>query len=146
MEDVVSYVVQYLIRILSIVAATIYFKSSIGKFKDIYAFKVVLGDYKVFPNFLVPVITIAVPAIEVAVVVGLLLGGSNILPAAIIGAFMQFCFALLMLLKLNQVQPNGCGCFGLHSAEKITSKHVTRNLGMFIMFLTLVLFPSTQLV
>ncbi|PEP90425.1 hypothetical protein COE95_13475 [Bacillus toyonensis] len=146
MVDVVSYVAQYLIRILSIIAAIIYFKSSIGKFKDIYAFKVVLGDYKVFPKFMVPIITISVPAIEVAVVVGMLLGGSNILPAAIVGTFMQFCFAILMLLKLNQVQPNGCGCFGLHSAEKITGKHVTRNLGMFIMFLILVLFPSTQLV
>lgn len=146
MVDVVSYVSQYLIRILSIIAAIIYFKSSIGKFKDIYAFKVVLGDYKVFPKFMVPIITISVPAIEVAVVVGMLLGGSNILPAAIVGTFMQFCFAILMLLKLNQVQPNGCGCFGLHSAEKITGKHVTRNLGMFIMFLILVLFPSTQLV
>ncbi|MGK0536942.1 MauE/DoxX family redox-associated membrane protein [Bacillus sp. 'calajunan'] len=146
MENFLIYMFQYLIRVLSIIAAIIYFKSSIGKFKDIYAFKVVLSDYKVFPKFFVPVITIAVPAIEVAVVVGLFLGGSNILPAAIIGTFMQFCFAVLMLLKLNQVQPNGCGCFGLHSAEKITIKHVTRNIGMFIMFLILVLFPNTQLV
>ncbi|WP_286925402.1 MULTISPECIES: MauE/DoxX family redox-associated membrane protein [Lysinibacillus] len=146
MEEALNILFQYFIRILSIVAAVIYFKSSIGKFKDIYAFKVVIEDYKIFPNFLVPLIAVTVPALEITVVIALLIGGSNIFSAALVGALMQMGFAILMILKLNKVQPNGCGCFGLHSAEKITMKHVLRNFGMFIMFLLILSFPNTQLI
>ncbi|HHK5536760.1 TPA: MauE/DoxX family redox-associated membrane protein [Bacillus mobilis] len=146
MEESLSISLQYAIRLLSLIGAIVYFRSSIGKLKDVYAFKVIIEDYKVFPKFMIPFITIIVPAIEVAVVVGLFIGGSNIFVAALIGACMQFCFALLMAIKVNQVQPNGCGCFGLHSAEKITMKHVSRNVAMFVMFGILVLFPETYLV
>ena len=73
MEESLSISLQYAIRLLSLIGAIVYFRSSIGKLKDVYAFKVIIEDYKVFPKFMIPFITVIVPAIEVAVVVGLLL-------------------------------------------------------------------------
>ncbi|WZX99286.1 MauE/DoxX family redox-associated membrane protein [Bacillus sp. FSL W7-1360] len=146
MEEFLVYVLHYFIRVLSILCGIIYFRSSIGKLKDIYAFKVVIQDYKIFPKSTVPLITAMIPAVEIGTAVGLFLGGSNIFSVALVGVIMQVCFAILMLIKLNQVQPNGCGCFGLHSAEKITMRHVGRNIAMLTMFFILVVFPETYLI
>jgi hypothetical protein len=145
-NSIIDYIVQYVIRILCLTASIIYFRSMVGKVRDIYHFKIVIKDYKVLPNFLVPVVSIGVPAAEIAVGVGLMLGGNSIQFAALFGAILQLCFTFLMLIRLNTIQPHGCGCFGSHSAEKITIKHVLRNFAMLVLFTIIALFPDVSLV
>jgi hypothetical protein len=114
--------------------------------KDIYGFSVVLSDYKVLPKFLIPLVTIIVPAAELAVAVGFLLGGKNLFISAWIGALLQASFALIMLIRLNTIQPHGCGCFGLHSAERITISHFLQNVALCLGFIIVGLYPHVSLV
>ena len=147
MENIfIDYVLQYGVRILSIVLAGIFLKSVLGKVKDIYGFSVVLSDYKVLPKFLIPLATIIVPAAELAVAVGFLLGGKNLFISAWIGALLQASFALIMLIRLNTIQPHGCGCFGLHSAERITISHFLQNVALCLGFIIVGLYPHVSLV
>lgn len=143
---VMETVFQYAVRVLAIFLAIVYSKSVLGKLKDIYGFSVVLGDYKVLPKFLVPFVAIFVPSAELAVSACLLIGGTNVWIAAVVGGVLQLSFALVMLINLNTVQPHGCGCFGLHSAEKLTITHVIKNGALFAGFAFIAFFPSTSLI
>lgn len=145
-RSLIEYSFQFIIRTLSIFLAGVYIKSVLGKVKDIYGFSVVLADYKVLPKILMPFAAVIVPSAELAVAASFLLGGHNLQLAGWVGAILQAGFALVMLTQINSVQPHGCGCFGLHSAEKITFRHVLLNGALFAAFAFVALFPDVSMI
>lgn len=123
-------------HILFIIGGVVYLKSSEGKIKNPHAFSYVVASYKLMNRKLSKWIAAVMGPLELVAGVSLIFEPTRSL-GLICGIGLQLVFIILMLTRLNQVLPLGCGCFGLHGPEKVTWKKISVNIILLLYFIVL---------
>lgn len=108
--------------------------SALEKYQDIPAFQQTLSDYRLLPEFLVPVAAIAIVAAEV--IAATLLITQGYLWGVYLSAAVLMLYALGILINLLRGRTHiDCGCLGSRG-EGISFYHVFRNLVLLTLLLT----------
>jgi len=90
-----------------------------------------LGNYRVLPAALVPVVAGAVMLAEAAVLAGLLATPLPVAPFALLAALLLLAYAMGMAVNLGRGRNTiDCGCHGFSGRQQIAGWMVLRNLGM----------------
>jgi hypothetical protein len=90
-----------------------------------------LGNYRVLPAALVPVVAGAVMLAEAAVLAGLLATPLPVAPFALLAALLLLAYAMGMAVNLGRGRTTiDCGCHGFSGRQQIAGWMVLRNLGL----------------
>lgn len=111
--------------VLRVVLAGLFAYAAVGKLADVDAFRRASLDLGV-PNGIASVSVVGVPLVELAIAVGLLLGGSARLSAAA-GAALTVAFTALIASNLRRGNRPACNCFGAGNETPIGPKSLARN-------------------
>jgi len=111
--------------------ALLFAMSALESYQDVEAFSQQLADYRLLPEFLVPVTAIAVVAAEV--IAATLLITQAYLWGVLLGLIMLLLYAAGILVNLLRGRTHiDCGCLGSRG-EGISYFHVLRNLVLVIL-------------
>jgi hypothetical protein len=110
----------------SLVVAGLYYRSGSQKLYNPYAFREILRQYQLLPewslNWVGPSLTVA----ELLAALWLLLPWTRLLGAGL-GAALQILFLTATALRLGTHFPDGCGCFELNIPKEVTWRNLAIN-------------------
>ncbi|OGU58247.1 MAG: hypothetical protein A2V66_03380 [Ignavibacteria bacterium RBG_13_36_8] len=130
---------KYFLLCLRILLALVFLFAAIGKISNPEEFAVAITNYKMFPTFIINLIAIIVPWIEL--VIGLLmLFGIAVKENAIIISTFLFCFIIIIAIALIRGLDIQCGCFSTHEGQRIGITKILENFIMLAFGIYLVLF------
>ena len=101
-----------------------------GKFLDLTGFAHILGEYRAFPEKLLPPLAVAVPSLELLLGVWLFTG-RNLRAAALASAALHFGYAAWSAISVQRgLRLSNCGCFGIFLARPLGWSTVVEDLAM----------------
>jgi uncharacterized membrane protein YphA (DoxX/SURF4 family) len=122
--------------------AVVFATAAVGKLRDLTGFVGVVEQYALLPPALVRPFAYALPVVELAAVLGLLLSLSRPLAAAVL-IVLLLAFAAAMAFNLARGRSEiDCGCFIGGQKQRISWALVARNLVLGAFGLTLLAEPS----
>lgn len=121
--------------IISITIALIYFRSGIHKFRKPYSFVQIVYQYKILPYPVTKVFAPLLMIVELIVSIWLLIPVTRF-QGAILGSMLQIMFICLMVKNLGKTFEYGCGCFELNVPEKITFRHISMNISILTLLIS----------
>ncbi len=111
----------------SLVLAAIFFASGAMKFADLDEFRGALESYRIAPAIIEPILTFAIPLVELFAALGLMFTASRTTSASAILVLLGiFSAAIVINLMRGRVYID-CGCFGPALRQKISWWLVARN-------------------
>src|SRR5262245_38167170 len=118
----------------------IFLRAGSVKLADLRDFRLAVDNYRIVPAALVGVTAVAVPAIEVAAGLLLLLG---VLPAVVgaLTAALLVAFSLAVAVNLARGREFDCGCHGGGAPRRISRRHVLVNLLLALAALAVAVAP-----
>lgn len=133
-----------LLFVLRLVIGTLFVIASIGKITDPDHFKIIVSEYGMLPNNLVPVFAVILPWIELVVGLMFMLNQYSKSTALIIIS-MLMVFIVAVVINMSRGVSSDCGCFDLLGfSEKTGSVVIIRDLLMIIMTVPVLLFDSNR--
>lgn len=115
--------------------ALLYYKSSIQKLRNPYAFIQIVEDYQAFPVRATSILAPMLSVVELITSIWIILPWTRVLGATV-GSALQVVFIILIMNNMGKSFNNGCGCFRINSPTKITPVHVLMNIGILLLLLT----------
>jgi Methylamine utilisation protein MauE len=114
-------------------AALLFLVAAIHKLRDLWRFREVFAAYRLLPLSVGRSLAPIVPALELAVAVGLLFENLRT-PALGTGVALLLAYAIAIAVNLSRGRRDlDCGCAGPNDRRPISSWMVWRNLGMAIL-------------
>ena len=129
---------KYSLELIRLILAFLFILSALQKFKSLETFALNVDAYQIFPAFLVNLITIIIPWLELFIGTGLLFKyklQSNL----IFYLFMMISFTILVFIAMIKGLDIDCGCFG-ESSTKVGLAKIMENLVIIVMNLILIKF------
>lgn len=96
-----------------------------------------IANYKILPEFLINLIAVILPWVEVACGL-LLLSGQWVRSAALVSAFLLVVFVIAVSVALVRGLDISCGCFNTHGGRKIGLKLLGEDLLLLAMAFALI--------
>ncbi len=119
--------------IFALVLSYIFVVAALHKFKGFSEFLETVSNYRVLPAFAVKPFAIALPVIELATGIALLIPFTSSLASAVAGILL-LVYILAMLINLAQGRRSiDCGCGGSDQKQNISEWLLLRN-GMLVIF------------
>ncbi len=133
---------KYLIFISRLVVGFILVIAAVTKIAEPEAFAKSILAYKLIPLFLVNIVAIIIPWIELIIgiflIFGIFLGGSSLLSAGL------FCmFAIIIAISLLRGLEINCGCFGADTSP-LGWKRFYEDIGLIILSIHVFLFSKSR--
>ena len=132
---------QYLLFTLRVILGLIFIYSGIIKIIDTSGFSNSIYNYKLLPDFLINLLAIILPWIELITGLLLLLG-ITIKENALIINTLLIIFILAIIINLFRGLDINCGCFGTGNGTKIGITKIIENSILLCMGILLMLFDS----
>ena len=123
---------KYLLLIIRTFLGFIFVFSGIQKILDPNGFSVAIENYKLFPIFLINLIAITIPWLELITGLLLILGYFIKENAAIINSLL-ILFIVLILIAIIRGLDIECGCFGTLDGQKIGLIKIIENSGLLLL-------------
>jgi len=119
--------------------------AAIGKFRNWAVFEGVIANYRLLPEFLVPMVAKALPPVEIVLALALLSGSFSPWPEAV-AAVLLLGFALAMGINLQRGRRHiDCGCFQSALKQTLSWSLVARNGVLTLSLLVVWLSPAANL-
>jgi len=134
---------KYSLELIRLILAFLFILSALQKFKSLETFALSIDAYQIFPSFLVNLITIIIPWLELFIGTGLLFKyklQSNL----IFYLFMMISFTILVFIAMIKGLDIDCGCFG-ESSTKVGVQKVAENMIIVLGNLILIRFCKTPI-
>jgi putative oxidoreductase len=134
---------KYSLELIRLILAFLFILSALQKFKSLETFALSVDAYQIFPAFLVNLITIIIPWLELFIGTGLLFKyklQSNL----IFYLFMMISFTILVFIAMIKGLDIDCGCFG-ESSTKVGVQKVAENMIIVLGNLILIRFCKTPI-
>ena len=132
----------FLLLALRIVIGFIFIYAGMEKIADPESFSKAVYNYKLFPDFLINFIAIAIPWIEVVSGILLIFGLEIKANASIISALL-FLFVVIILISLIRGLNIDCGCFG--GSSPVAWNKILENILMLIGSVIIIIFSEERL-
>lgn len=131
--------------LLSVGLTLVYYKSSVQKIRNPYAFQLIIRQYRLMGNeaagYIAPLIAIC----ELFAALWLLIPQVREW-GIIVGIILQFIFMGALLANLGRTMDRGCGCFELNVPRTVTSKHLLINASILLALCAIWLIESGDII
>jgi len=132
---------KYLLLFIRIFFGFIFIFAAISKVTDSPGFSQSIYNYKLMPDFIINLLAIAFPWIELVAGILLVFGISVKENSAILsGLLVIFIFAIA--ISLARGLDIDCGCFGTVDGSKVGLMKILENIGLLLLGLILIKFDS----
>ena len=135
---------KYLLLIIRVVLGFVFIYAAVTKISDLNGFSQAIYNYKLFPLFLVNILAIILPWIELSAGLLLVFGVSVKDNSAIISGLLVI-FIIAVLISLFRGLDIECGCFGTVDGSKVGIQKILENIGLLILGIILIKFDSSLL-
>jgi len=136
--------IDYAIAIIRIYLALYFVISGLDKISDLTGFAQSIENYKIMPLYVVNIIAIVVPWIEV-IAGGLLLLGIYIKENSTIIFSLLIVFTLAVISAVLRNLDINCGCQGTNGGQKVGILKIIENIALIIVAFLSIKFPKQVL-
>jgi uncharacterized membrane protein YphA (DoxX/SURF4 family) len=133
-----------IVLIIRFVIAGIFIRAGAVKLADREEFRLAVANYEILPARLVSAAAVGVPAVEVTVGLLLLLGVLSGVVAAVLAALLV-CFSAAIAVNLARGRVFACGCDGGTAPQLISWGHVTVNVVLVALAISVSIAPPASL-
>jgi len=135
---------KYLLLIIRLVLGFVFIYAAVTKISDPNGFSQAIYNYKLLPLFLVNILAIILPWVELSAGFLLVFGVSVKENSAIISGLLLI-FILAVLISFFRGLDIECGCFGTVDGSKVGLQKILENVGLLILGIILIKFDSNLL-
>ena len=135
---------KYLLLIIRLVLGFVFIYAAVTKISDPNGFSQAIYNYKLLPHFLVNILAIILPWVELSAGLLLIFGVSVKENSAIISGLL-IIFILAVLISFFRGLDIECGCFGTVDGSKVGLQKILENVGLLILGIILIKFDSNLL-
>ena len=135
---------KYLLLIIRLVLGFVFIYAAVTKISDPNGFSQAIYNYKLLPLFLVNILAIILPWVELSAGFLLVFGVSVKENSAIISGLL-IIFILAVLISFFRGLNIECGCFGTVDGSKVGLQKILENVGLLILGIILIKFDSNLL-
>jgi uncharacterized membrane protein YphA (DoxX/SURF4 family) len=135
---------KYLLLIIRLVLGFVFIYAAVTKISDPNGFSQAIYNYKLLPLFLVNILAIILPWVELSAGFLLVFGVSVKENSAIISGLL-IIFILAVLISFFRGLDIECGCFGTVDGSKVGLQKILENVGLLILGIILIKFDSNLL-
>lgn len=122
----------YLIWIISIVIALVYYKSSIQKLLNPLVFKKIISDYNLLKSDHLQLhVSLLITSLELTIAVFILFPSTRLI-SVLAGTLLQIIFIIALSRNLGKTFDNGCGCFQMNTPQTISMKSIYVNILLLV--------------
>ena len=135
---------KYLLLLIRVVLGFVFIYAAVTKISDPNGFSQAIYNYKLLPLFLVNILAIILPWVELSAGFLLVFGVSVKENSAIISGLLLI-FILAVLISFFRGLDIECGCFGTVDGSKVGLQKILENVGLLILGIILIKFDSNLL-
>jgi uncharacterized membrane protein YphA (DoxX/SURF4 family) len=132
---------KYLLLTIRLFFGFVFIYASVTKISDPEGFAQAIYNYKLLPLFLVNILAIILPWIELTTGILLLFGVSVKENSAILNGLLVI-FIIAIIISLFRGLDINCGCFGTVDGAKVGLQKILENIGLLILGFVLIKFDS----
>jgi uncharacterized membrane protein YphA (DoxX/SURF4 family) len=132
---------RYYQLILRLTLGFIFIFAAMEKLTDLQGFSDSIINYRLFPIYLVNILAVIIPWIELFAGILLITGKSSREDAFIIFTLLTF-FSLLIMLTMIRGISISCGCFGAHDATQTGMSKLLENFVFLMLSLQIIFFSN----
>lgn len=132
---------KYLLISIRIVLGFVFIFAAISKASEPEEFARAIANYKLLPIFLINILAITLPWIEICAGMLLLFGISVKENSAILSGLL-LVFIIAITISLIRGLNIDCGCFGTIGGTKVGIQKILENIGLLLLGLILIRFDS----
>ena len=132
---------KYLLLTIRLFFGFVFIYASVTKISDPEGFAQTIYNYKLLPLFLVNILAIILPWIELTTGILLLFGVSVKENSAILNGLL-IIFIIAIIISLFRGLDINCGCFGTVDGAKVGLQKILENIGLLILGFVLIKFDS----
>ena len=132
---------KYLLLTIRLFFGFVFIYASVTKISDPEGFAQAIYNYKLLPLFLVNILAIILPWIELTTGILLLFGVSVKENSAILNGLL-IIFIIAIIISLFRGLDINCGCFGTVDGAKVGLQKILENIGLLILGFVLIKFDS----
>ncbi|MGB5287201.1 MAG: MauE/DoxX family redox-associated membrane protein [Ignavibacteriaceae bacterium] len=132
---------RYLLLASRLLLGFVFIYASVTKISDPESFSQAIYNYKLLPLFLVNILAIILPWIELSAGVLLIFGISVKENSAILNGLL-IIFIIAIVISLFRGLDINCGCFGTVDGSKVGLTKILENIGLLILGFLLMKFDS----
>ena len=132
---------KYLLFTIRLFFGFVFIYASVTKISDPEGFAQAIYNYKLLPLFLVNILAIILPWIELTTGILLLFGVSVKENSAILNGLL-IIFIVAIIISLFRGLDINCGCFGTVDGAKVGLQKILENIGLLILGFVLIKFDS----
>ena len=132
---------KYLLLLIRVVLGFVFIYAAVTKISDLNGFSQAIYNYKLLPLFLVNILAIILPWVELSAGLLLVFGVSVKENSAIISGLLVI-FIIAVLISLFRGLDIECGCFGTIDGAKVGFQKILENIGLLILGFILIKFDS----
>ena len=133
---------KYFLLVIRLVLGFVFVFAAISKAADSEGFAQAINNYKLLPDFVINILAIILPWIELSAGV-LLIFGISVKENSAIFTGLLVIFIIAILISLIRGLDIECGCFGTADGSKIGIVKLLENIGLLALGLILLKFDST---
>lgn len=132
---------KYLLLTIRLFFGFVFIYASVTKISDPEGFAQAIYNYKLLPLFLVNILAIILPWIELTTGI-LLLFGVSVKENSVILNGLLVIFIIAIIISLFRGLDINCGCFGTVDGAKVGLQKILENIGLLILGFVLIKFDS----
>ena len=134
---------KYFLLALRILLGIVFIYAAISKASDPEGFARAIANYKLLPIFLINILAITLPWIELCAGVLLVFGVLVKENSMILGGLLVV-FVIAILISLARGLNIDCGCFGTVGGTKVGIQKILENIGLLLSAIILIKFESSS--
>lgn len=135
---------KYLLLISRIILGLVFIFAGAEKINFPDQFAVAISNYRIFPVFVLNIIAVTLPWIEITSGL-LLLFGILLKENSTITGTLMIVFTLMVIAALLRGLDIDCGCFGTHDAQKVGILKLLENTGLIILAVHIYVFNNKSI-
>ena len=132
---------KYLLLSFRLILGFIFIFAAISKANDSEGFARAISNYKLLPIFLINILAITLPWVELCAGI-LILFGISVKENAFILSALLTVFILAIFISLARGLNIDCGCFGTVGGTKVGIQKILENFGLILAGIILIKFDS----
>ena len=134
---------KYFLLTLRILLGVVFIYAAISKASDPEGFARAIANYKLLPIFLINILALILPWIELCAGVLLVFGFLVKENSMILGGLLAV-FVIAILISLARGLNIDCGCFGTVGGTKVGIQKILENIGLLLSAIILIKFESNS--
>jgi putative oxidoreductase len=134
---------KYFLFAIRILLGTVFIYAAISKASDAEGFARAIANYKLLPIFLINILALILPWVELCAGILLIFGVSVKENSMILGGLLVV-FIVAILISLARGLNIDCGCFGTVGGTKVGIQKILENIGLLLSAIILIKFESNS--